>query len=216
MKIESIFAWLKQYAKEVLIIAVCLLCVGIFISAFLLREKANEAPVVDLSEQIESQLSSENSEGNEETSSESIIIFVDVKGEVAHPGVYELRKGERIQDAIAAAGGFSQQAETKWINLAQIVEDQMLLYIPAIGEEAFETPSNDMAVQNTDDSLVNINTGDIQTLMTLNGIGQKKAEAIIAYREENGSFQTIEALMEVSGIGEKTFESLKDDLTVKD
>ncbi|GKW46876.1 helix-hairpin-helix domain-containing protein [Planococcus sp. NCCP-2050] len=143
------------------------------------------------------------------------VIMVDIKGQVANPGVYELQTGARAKDAIQAAGGFLETAETLSINLAMVIQDEMVLYVPEIGEEAAvpaiqaQQPAAAEA-----GSLVNLNTATAEELMTLTGIGPSKAEAILSYRTENGNFQSIEDLTKVTGIGDKTFDKLKEAITV--
>ena len=121
----------------------------------------------------------------------------------------------RIQDAIQLAGGLTNEADQKQINFAQKLEDQMVVNIPKIGEEkgqevtitnAKDTSGN----QGAKDSKVNINTATVEQLMTLKGVGQKKAEAIIEYRKKNGSFKSKEELMKVRGIGKKMFETFQE------
>ncbi|MDK2779952.1 MAG: competence protein ComEA [Trichococcus sp.] len=150
------------------------------------------------------------------------IIIVDIKGSVKKPGVYRAEADMRVIDIIDLAGGFSETADADTVNLSQRVKDQMVIYIPAVGEgydQLIAVPENSLNGQETgneeaETKKVDINTADADLLQTLNGIGEKKAALIIAYREENGSFQTIEEIMEVSGIGEKTFEGFKDLITV--
>lgn len=143
------------------------------------------------------------------------VIMVDIKGQVANPGVYELQTGARAKDAIQAAGGFLETAETLSINLAMVVQDEMVLYVPEIGEEGAVPAIQAGEPAAADGSpLVNLNTATAEELMTLTGIGPSKAEAILSYRTENGNFQSIEDLTKVSGIGDKTFEKLKEAITV--
>jgi len=146
-------------------------------------------------------------------------VLIDIKGAVVHPGVYALQPDQRIIDAVQLAGGYSENADTRLINHAQKVQDEMVIYIPVKGEKLeegmaklqFTTFSeNNKAINNK----VNINKADEKELTTLAGIGPSKAQSIIAYREENGYFQTIEDVKKVTGIGEKTFEKLKDSITV--
>lgn len=147
--------------------------------------------------------------------STTVILYVDVKGAVNHPGVYQVSPNSRVQDAIQLAGGLTNEADQKQINFAQRLEDQMVVNVPKIGEEkgqevtitnAKDTSGN----QGAKDSKVNINTATIEQLMTLKGVGQKKAEAIIEYRKKNGSFKSKEELMKVRGIGKKMFETFQE------
>ncbi|ODV57154.1 helix-hairpin-helix domain-containing protein [Lysinibacillus fusiformis] len=145
-------------------------------------------------------------------------IFVDIKGAVMYPGVYELQPDNRIIDAIQLAGGYIENADTQLVNHAQKVQDEMVIYIPIKGEH-FEDASTNLFISPMEsknkDQKININIADTETLATLPGIGPSKAQSILSYREENGRFQTIDDLKNISGIGEKTFEKIKDSITVK-
>ncbi len=141
-------------------------------------------------------------------------LMIDVKGQVAKPGVYELPAGSRMQDAIQAAGGFTAEADSRAINLALIVVDETSLYVPATGEEIVVTTTPQTATGDAG-GLININQATETELMELPGIGPSKAAAILAYRNEVGRFKAPEELTEVTGIGDKTFEQLKDLITAK-
>jgi competence protein ComEA len=146
--------------------------------------------------------------------------LADIKGAVNKPGVYEVASNDRIVDLVKKAGGFSATADDSKINLAQHVTDQLVVYVPEIGEawpeEATPTNLSPAASGNQeDDSKININTADQAKLRELAGIGEKKAQEIINYREKHGPYQTIEAITEVSGIGEKTLENIQDMITIK-
>lgn len=135
-------------------------------------------------------------------------IFVHLLGAVQHPGLYQLREGDRGVDAVAAAGGFADAADQSQLNLARFLVDGEQIYVPAIGETPAAAPGT------TTGGKVNINTADEPTLETLPRVGPAMAARIIAWREANGRFTTIEDLMSVTGIGDKTFEGLKDLVTV--
>jgi competence protein ComEA len=146
--------------------------------------------------------------------------LADIKGAVNKPGVYEVTSNDRIVDLVKKAGGFSATADDSKINLAQHVTDQLVVYVPEIGEawpeEVTPTSLSPAASGNQeDDSKININTADQAKLKELAGIGEKKAQEIINYREKHGPYQTIEAITEVSGIGEKTLENIQDMITIK-
>lgn len=132
---------------------------------------------------------------------------VDIKGEVKRPGIYEVEEGDRVQDIIERADGFTDNADLLQVNLAQIVQDEMVVLIPAIGQEDNEAANNSLEVQ-TDSNKIKINTATSEELVQLPGIGPAKAEAIIAHRDNHGLFQKAEDLLEISGIGEKTLENL--------
>lgn len=141
-----------------------------------------------------------------------VIIMVDVKGEVKVPGVYEAQEGERVNDLINKAGGFTQNADQNQVNLSEHVKDEMVIYAPPKGEVM---SSNENHVLNQKSKLINLNMASENELQTLPGIGPSKALSIIEYRETNGGFQTIEDLKKISGIGEKTFEKLAPLISVK-
>lgn len=142
-------------------------------------------------------------------------IFVYICGQVACPGVYELPVDARVFAAIELAGGLTAEADPAGVNQAQTLTDGQMLYIPAVGESS----SIGNGTSLTDDgesggSKVNINTADLEALMSLPGIGQGKAQSILDYRQEHGSFQSIEEIMEVDGIKEGTYTKFKDKITI--
>ena len=148
--------------------------------------------------------------------------YVDIKGEVLRPGVYEFSCESRIQEVIKKAGGFTEEADETKINLAQKISDQMQIIVPNLhskqedgvtegnsekGNLSNTTPSN--SKQGT----VNINTATLEELQTIKGIGKKKAEAILQYRKEHGPFRTKEDLLQVKGIGKKALEAIESQVT---
>jgi competence protein ComEA len=134
-------------------------------------------------------------------------IFVHIVGAVATPGLYELRDGDRVVDAVSAAGGLTATADQTQLNLARFVSDGEQIIVPAIGE----TPASGTG---TVGGKVNINSADQATLETLPRVGPAMAERIIAWRTSNGRFSAIEDLMSVTGIGPKTFDGFKDLITI--
>jgi len=158
------------------------------------------------------QMVQENNEPNDEPiKSDEVIeenVFVDVKGAVHAPGVYEVELGVRVVDVIELAGGFTEEADELAVNLAQQVQDEMVIYTPSLGEEGEVD-----GIQGTTEK-IRINYATKEELETLPGIGPAKAEAILQYLEEQGSFQKKEDLLQVSGIGEKVFTQLKDEIQV--
>lgn len=153
----------------------------------------------------------------EEDEEQEVIVLVDVKGAVNKPGVYEAEGEDRVIDMINKAGGLKESADEEKINFAIRVEDEMVIYVPEIGEELEQENGITTAMGGTDqkDGKVNINTADDTELQTLTGIGPAKAAAIIDHREKNGPFKAIEDLKLISGIGEKSFEKLKEQIKVK-
>ena len=142
----------------------------------------------------------------EEESEAQDSIFVFVCGAVQSPGVYELPVGSRVFEAVQMAGGFSEDAAVSHVNQAEVLEDETRLYIPTMNEM--------MEAESQSDGKVNINTAAKEELMTLPGVGEAKAALIIQYREEHGSFQTIEDIMNISGIKEGLFGKIKDYIKV--
>lgn len=149
-------------------------------------------------------------------------IFVDVCGAVNQPGVYAMTPDSRVFQAISAAGGMREDASAVSVNQAQPLCDGQQVYVPTVQEaEAGDlapvaSQVQEESSQDTDNSgLVNLNTADAQTLKTLSGIGDSKAQAILAYRDEHGSFSSIEEIMQVPGIKESTFSKIKDKIAVK-
>lgn len=144
-------------------------------------------------------------------------ILVDVKGAVKFPGMYSLKEDDRLLDAVNAAGGYTEAADTRLLNHAQKLYDEAVIYVPVSGEEPplYEQPAALASSGDGVDGLVNINTADLQGLQALPGIGPSKAAAILQYREENGVFTEPAGLKNVSGIGDKTFEKLEAHITLK-
>lgn len=155
-------------------------------------------------------------EGTENT--EEVYVFV--CGQVVSPGVYELTEGSRICQAIDAAGGMLDTAAADWVNQAETITDGQKIYVPT--KEEVETMSDGQQttqIQNSSsaegtDGKVHLNTATKEELMTLTGIGDKKAEAIIRYRELNGGFQSVEELIQVEGIKEGTYNKIKDSIVI--
>lgn len=149
---------------------------------------------------------------------DDVIIKVDVKGAVNRPGVYIADSGDRVIDLIADAGDFTNEADKDQVNLAQVVEDQMVILVPRIGDESLVSGGAIGSVTSSggsSDGKINLNTATQAELETLTGVGPSKALSIIEYREKTGKFQSVEDLKKISGIGDKTFEKLKDSIKVK-
>ena len=149
-------------------------------------------------------------------------IYVDVCGAVVNPGVFQLEEGSRVFQAIEAAGGYLPEAAETCVNRAEVLSDGQQLYIltrEEMEQQGINAGTAGNAAMNQPDAAgldgkVNINTADESQLTTLTGIGATRAQAIIAYREENGPFSAIEDIMNVQGIKEGTFQKIKDDIVV--
>ena len=144
--------------------------------------------------------------------------YVDIKGEVLRPGVYEFSCESRMQEVIKKAGGFTEEADETKINLAQKITDQMQIVVPNLHskQEGGVTEGNsekgnlsNTTPSNSKQGTVNINTATLEELQTIKGIGKKKAEAILQYRKEHGAFRTKEDLLQVKGIGKKALEAIE-------
>ena len=158
----------------------------------------------------------------EEASTESSVCCVYVCGAVVREGVYTLPNGSRAADALEAAGGYAKDALKGSVNLAEKITDGEKLRFPRIGETPEETgeksgedpagkaTGKDTSDKDASDTRVNINTADLETLKTLPGIGETRAQDILAFREKNGAFSKTEDLMQVPGIKEGTYNKLKD------
>ncbi|NRD75902.1 helix-hairpin-helix domain-containing protein [Bacillus sp. BRMEA1] len=144
-------------------------------------------------------------------------MMVDVKGQVKKPGVYLANTGERVNDVIARAGGLTDKADQGQVNFAEHVKDEMVIYIPAVGEKTADLPNTvtkeggtPSGTSSQNQAKVNLNKADETQLQTLPGIGPAKAKMILDYRDKSGPFKSIEDLKNISGIGDKTYEKLKD------
>ena len=144
--------------------------------------------------------------------------YVDIKGEVLRPGVYEFSCESRIQEVIKKAGGFTEEADETKINLAQKITDQMQIIVPNVHSKqedgvteknSGKGSSTNTSVSNSKQGTININTATLEELQTIKGIGKKKAEAILQYRKEHGAFRTKEDLLQVKGIGKKALEVIE-------
>lgn len=152
------------------------------------------------------------SEVHEEAALSDELMYVYICGEVMEPGVYPMPPHSRLYELVEAAGGLTELAAPESVNLAQEIGDGQMFNIPAEGDvQEASAAETDIG---TDGDKVNINTASKELLMTLNGIGETKAESILAYREQNGPFDTLEDLMQVDGIGQGTFGKIKDRITI--
>ncbi|XBW80521.1 helix-hairpin-helix domain-containing protein [Bacillus velezensis] len=197
----------ERLLRNLKILGACLAGGAVFICIWLFRSEKEE-PVKQQS--VLGQTASASVADKKDTAADKIMI--DVKGAVRNPGVYEMKAGDRVTQAIEKAGGLKKKADELNVNLAEQLQDGTIVYIPSEGEEENRPKT---AAGEKENAAVNINTASLDELQAISGVGQKKAEAIIAYREENGRFQTAEDLMNVSGFGEKSFERIKTSITVK-
>ena len=214
---EAIIEKIKEYK----IIVICAV-LGLVLGAFFLLKPTSQTPVKEKNLQAEvaavSKDSSSEKEVNKEEKDESPeqdLITVDVKGAVKLPGIYDLPVGSRVHDAVQKAGGLTEEADSKSINLAQKVSDEALVYVPTKGEEAASQQAASGTTPSTSkEKKINLNKASLEELKQVKGLGGKRAQDIIDHREANGKFKSVDELKKVSGIGAKTIEKLKDYVTV--
>lgn len=152
---------------------------------------------------------------SEDTSLQGTYIYVFITGFIKNPGVYELPEGARLYELVELAGGFTEQAAQDYLNLAAYVKDGDKITV--YSEEELAEAGGSITGSSEEGSggrCININTADKEMLMTLPGIGEAKADAIIKYREENGTFSSIEDIMNISGIKQGAFDKIKDLITI--
>lgn len=210
--------WLKQLPKKWLLLgsgASIVILITLLVGIYLM---VNKEPQVDTTMWEETSLTTTTEVATDATKERAeTMIYVDIKGAVKVPGIYQLKNQQRIWDALALAGGVSEEADTTQVNYAQKVKDQMIIYVPKKGEpvpQSLETLQESAPAQQNQEEKINLNTATEAELQTISGIGAKKAQEIIRFRDEQGPFKTVEELKNVPGIGEKTVERLKDMLTV--
>lgn len=207
IKKEDVVLFFRQNVKSIILAFVCSL-VLIIGGLFYFNQNKTE----DYSGVSFSNISNEtNNKVEKAENRHDEKIFVDVKGAVKHPGVFETTKDKRVKDLIEEAGGLLDDADTSTLNLSQKVKDQMIIYVLKHGEKPKQI-SDSSSSSNTD--VININTANKEQLMKISGVGKTKAEAIISYREKNGDFKKKEDITKVRGIGKSTFEKIKDKIEV--
>ena len=219
--IEDLIEKAKQYK-----IALGLGLLGVIAAGFILLQGRDqgETDVQQLTEQTSSSSSYMNEKSNKsneisQAETEDQLVTVDVKGAVKKPGVYQLQSNSRVHDALEKAGGMTEEADLKSINQAQKLSDEAVVYVAKVGENAVDVTTSAPASATSGtgqakSALVNLNTATEADFQTISGIGQKRAQDIIAYREANGRFKSVDDLKNVSGIGAKTLEKLKEYVTV--
>ena len=212
--------------NKIVIISLLIIIIGLFmfIVIFVPKEKVVEVPV-----EVEKIIEKEHEETYQ----------VDIKGAVKKPGVYVMNFDDRVIDVIEMAGGLLKESDTRFLNLSKKIFDEMVVVIYTQSEikeikeseikikEVIkyiekdclcpEPEFNDACfcseIEETN-NLISLNTATMEELMTLTGIGESKAKAIIKYREDNGSFSSLDQLKEISGIGDSIFDKVKEDITL--
>ena len=208
IKKEDVVLFFRQNVKSIILAFMCSL-VLIIGGLFYFNQNKTE----DYSGVSFSNISNETNNKDEKAEDKhDEKIFVDVKGAVKHPGVFETTKDKRVKDLIEEAGGLLDDADTSTLNLSQRVKDQMVIYVLKHGEKSKQISDGGSSSSNAD--VININTANLEQLMKISGVGKTKAEAIISYREKNGDFKKKEDIKKVHGIGKATFEKIKDKIEV--
>jgi len=208
IKKEDVVLFFRQNVKSIILAFVCSL-VLIIGGLFYFNQNKTE----DYSGVSFSNISNEtNNKVEKAENRHDEKIFVDVKGAVKHPGVFETTKDKRVKDLIEEAGGLLEDADTSTLNLSQKVKDQMVIYVLKHGEKPKQISDGSSSTSNGD--VININTANKEQLMKISGVGKTKAEAIISFREKNGDFKKKEDITKVRGIGKATFEKIKDKIEV--
>lgn len=221
-----------RYRKQIMIIVITILVITTLITTTIYFYEPKKE------QKISSLKIKKTTKESKKSQTEQEKFMVDIKGEVISPGIYELENNSRVIDVIKLAGGLTENADTTVINLSKKIEDEMVIIIyskwqvenwketkeqekylqeQCISPKEGQT-KNDACIDNTEEitttsSVININTATKEELMTLTGIGEAKAEAIISYREKT-PFTKIEDIKNVSGIGDSVYEDIKDYITV--
>ena len=212
---------LIEKIKEYKIIVICA-GLGLVLGGFFLLKPVAQTPAKESNLQTEvttvsKDSASEKEEKSQKSETEEVVekdlITVDVKGAVKSPGIYDLPVGSRINDAVQKAGGLTDNADSKSINLAQRISDEALVYVPT-KEETTSQEAHSNASNTKENKKVNLNKASLEELKQVKGLGAKRAQDIIDHRESNGKFKSVDELKKVSGIGAKTIEKLKEYVTV--
>lgn len=229
---EKILAYVKDNHLFVSVIAVLMVifCFFLWMTCGAGNSMEAETSYTDVTALSTSSSSKQSSQSLSEASSQSKTegsekvkskVTVDVKGAVVNPGVYTLKAGARVTDVIQEAGGMTEDADAKSVNLAASLSDEEVIYVANKDENVSvldQTGTGQVSDKGgqavSKDGKINLNTATSEELQTISGIGAKRAEDIIAYRESHGGFQSIDDLKNVSGIGEKTLDKIRESLYV--
>lgn len=212
---EDIISFIKKFRLILIGGAVVLFLISILASNFI-SKNSKQSRVDDLVEQV--QQNNQTLPKNSSESDNDSLVYIDVKGSVKNEGVYQLKSGQRVNDAVGKAGGFTEEADKTSVNLSQKLKDEMVVYVANKDENRSLIPSdvvqNNVSSEQNKEASININTASLEELQKISGIGQKKAQDIMNYREEHSGFKTVDDLKNVSGIGEKTLEKIKSEVSV--
>lgn len=213
-KLEFIIINIKKILNDnihKIMIVLLLLLISLGLSFIVYVQKSNKSVSYNNSLSFQNNKSDANNNSfNNDIKSD---IYVDLKGEVKHPGVYKVKSNDRVTNIIKYAGGFNKHADQRSVNLSQKLNDQQVIIVNKISPNSdIPKSSNDLSTANS--KKVNLNTSDNKELQELDSVGEKKADKIIDYRNQHNGFKNIDELKKISGFGDKTFEKLKDYLEV--
>lgn len=210
----------KKQKTTILIIAI-IVAIGMI---YFIYNKNQIRSDIDLESEI---LISNTSENKTNVEIQEDLVIIHITGSVKNPGIVKLKYGSRIEDAIEAAGGLTENADITNVNLAYVLDDGVKIRIPSItdekngDEQILEEESGENIIEETNMTLgastkeVNINKATETELQSLPGIGASLASRIIEYRNQNGKFSKIEDIKNVNGIGDSKYDNIKDFITVK-
>ncbi|MEE6449763.1 helix-hairpin-helix domain-containing protein [Gottfriedia acidiceleris] len=187
---------------------ICLVFVAILVINYYQTERKNE--VVFAKQSLEEEIVKKNDDQKKEVSKpvNSKVYMVDVKGAIQKPGVIKCNEGERVIDVIRLAGGFKEKADVNKVNLAEKIVDEMVIYVPFIGEETDQTIITNGEDESKQNETIDINHASQSELENIPGVGPAKAKNILDYIDKNGPFTSIEQLESVNGIGKKSLEKM--------
>ena len=201
---------IKNYLDKILLVGIAI----IFIIIGYFNMKSDDS--VELIKQTETREESilENAKNEQKIEKKEKNIFVHISGCVITEGVYEVKPNSRVKDVVEMAGGFCDEVDYSTINLSKILKDEMRIHVYKKNEAKSSNIANDDVLSEVDSNgKVNINKASLEELMTLPGVGKTRAKVIIDYRNKN-KFKSIEDIKNISGVGEKSFEKLKEKITV--
>lgn len=217
--LEMLLEKAKEYKWQAGLVLGAVLVVAVFLVT---RAEPKVEQVSQLTPQLEAVSQSSDqpktAQSQEKVATESQQVTVDVKGAVQKPGVYTLPAGSRVTDAVKVAGSFSGEADKNSVNLAQKVADEQVVYVAKVGEAVSAVtaiPATSTASETqSSQGKINLNKATLADLQTISGIGEKRAQDILDYRDSNGGFKSVDDLSNISGIGDKTLERLRAEVTV--
>ena len=222
--INQVYAYVQQKLWFVIAAIVGICCLLLYFIVFNTHTSDDQKSIDDT--QLELQQTAQTNEHIQEDTHQTSKkdqakkeIVVDIKGAVQKPSTYKMAEGDRVQDVLKRAG-ISDDADLTYVNLSEKLMDQKLIIIPKKGQQIIAQTPSQHQTPDTPNSLqgaqppVNINTATVEQLTTVKGIGKRKAELIIAHREEKGAFTKIEDLKAIKGFGDKTLARLREYLTV--